>query len=68
MAEHGITYNAVTKDTRPAADFQYTAQIGNKGTWSQADVDVSSARGRGSLHGELRWLRRGHWPLGLGAS
>ena len=25
-----------------ATDFQYFVQIGNKGTWSQADVDVTA--------------------------
>jgi hypothetical protein len=46
LASHGITANdAFTKFTigADATDITYMVQIGNKGTWSTADVDVTAA-------------------------
>lgn len=45
LLDHGITYDAKTgiyTITSDATDFQYMVQIGNKGTWSTAHVDVTA--------------------------
>jgi hypothetical protein len=44
LAAHGITANDDGSFTinGGATDFQYMVQIGNKGTWSTADVDVTA--------------------------
>jgi hypothetical protein len=45
LSDHGITFGEVTDTytvTDKATDFQYMVQIGNKGTWSIADVDVAN--------------------------
>ena len=44
LADHGITVNDDGTFTinGGATDFQYMVQIGNKGTWSTADVDVTA--------------------------
>ena len=44
LQAHGITKNADGSFTLTsnAIDFQYTVQMGNKGTWSTADVDVTA--------------------------
>ena len=44
LADHGITDNGDGTFTinGGATDFQYMVQIGNKGTWSTADVDVTA--------------------------
>jgi hypothetical protein len=45
LAEHGITYDEATNSYiigPNATDFNYFVQIGNKGTWSVADVDVTA--------------------------
>jgi hypothetical protein len=44
MHDHGITDNGDGTFTATAGmDFSYFVQIGNKGTWSKADVDVAHA-------------------------
>jgi hypothetical protein len=55
LAKHGITTeDGVTFHINPGAtDFQYMVQIGNKGTWSAANVDVTApAHAVGSLFSE----------------
>ena len=44
LASHGIVDNGDGSYTltSAASDFQYMVQIGNKGTWSQAHVDVTA--------------------------
>jgi hypothetical protein len=44
LADHGITDNGDGTFTinAGATDFQYMVQIGNKGTWSTANVDVTA--------------------------
>ena len=44
MLDHGITKNGdgTYTLTSDANDFKYSVQIGNKGTWSTADVDVTA--------------------------
>ena len=44
MSAHGIVDNGngTYTLTSDAHDFQYSVQIGNKGTWSTADVDVTA--------------------------
>jgi hypothetical protein len=44
LSDHGITDNGdgTYTLTPGATDFQYFVQIGNKGTWSVADVDVTA--------------------------
>src|SRR3954470_19273786 len=41
MTQHGIVDNHDGTFTAKLADFDYSVQIGNKGTWSTAHVDVA---------------------------
>ena len=58
LAHHGITAHLNVAGTAfvsfdigaDATDIKYFVQIGNKGTWSQADVDVTCT-------GACRWIR-----------
>jgi hypothetical protein len=53
MTLHGITYD-VASDTYTAhgGDFEYSVQIGNKGTYSTAQVDVAEAHAGAELFSE----------------
>ena len=46
LANHGIidNHNGTYTITGDGTDFQYMVQIGNKGTWSTADVDVTAPK------------------------
>ena len=45
MLSHGITKNPDGTYTVSGGDFEYSVQIGNKGTWSTAHVDVAAHAG-----------------------
>jgi hypothetical protein len=51
LADHGITDNGddTYTITGDGTDFRYFVQIGNKGTWSIADVDVTAPPHAGDL-------------------
>jgi hypothetical protein len=45
MSAHGIVQNPDGSYTATGGDFEYSVQIGNKGTWSTAHVDVAHLSG-----------------------
>jgi hypothetical protein len=55
LAAHNITNNGDGTYTinDNSTDFQYFVQIGNKGTWSQADVEVNTPEAKGHLGDSL---------------